>query len=214
MKLFIFISMLTLGLFNKLATIEIHKERGKAMSTNTPKSLSEATFGNGCFWCSEAIFLRIKGIHSVTPGYSGGHTTNPSYEDVVTGTTGHAEVVRIKYDPQQVSYLQLLEVFFKTHDPTTLNRQGADVGTQYRSVVFYHNEEQKLMATKVKDGLKQSGIWDDPVVTEITALGAYYEAEKYHRNYFANNPDQAYCQYVVLPKVNKFEKLFRDLLKE
>ena len=184
------------------------------MTTNKSDLLSEATFGNGCFWCSEAIFSRIKGVTNVIPGYSGGQKPNPSYEEVCSGTTGHAEVVRIVYDPQQISYFALLEVFFKTHDPTTLNRQGADVGTQYRSVVFYHNEEQKKMALKVKEELDKAGIWDDPIVTEVSKLERYYEAEKYHHNYFANNPDQAYCQFVVMPKVEKFKLLFRDKLKE
>jgi peptide-methionine (S)-S-oxide reductase len=206
--------VLSLGIQTKTDATQTEKIRGNTMTINKSDLLAEATFGNGCFWCSEAIFSRIRGVQSVTPGYSGGHKPNPTYEEICTGTTGHAEVVRVLFDPQQVSYLALLEVFFKTHDPTTLNRQGADVGTQYRSVVFYHDEEQKKMALTVKEELDKAGIWDDPIVTEISKLGRYYHAEKYHQNYFINNPDQAYCQFVVLPKIEKFELLFRDKLKE
>lgn len=146
------------------------------------------------------------------PGYTGGTTKNPSYEMVKTGRTGHAEVVQITFDPAKVSYIQLLEVFFKTHDPTTLNRQGADVGTQYRSAIFYHDEQQQKQALEVKKKLTEAAIWKDPIVTEITALSIFYKAEDYHHNYFARNPDQAYCQYVILPKVEKFKKLFDELL--
>ncbi len=213
MHAIIFISILLLGLINPYHAEGIQKKKGKTMSAHKPEFSAEATFGNGCFWCSEAIFSRIKGVYSVKPGFSGGHTVNPSYKEVVTGTTGHAEVIRITYDPQQISYLQLLEVFFKTHDPTTLNRQGNDIGTQYRSAIFYHDEDQKNMAIKVKESLSQAGIWSDPIVTEISQLNIFYEAEAYHKNYFANNPDQAYCKFVVLPKVEKFEQLFKDILK-
>lgn len=185
---------------------------GKPMS-DEHKKLEQATFGSGCFWCSEAIFTRISGVHGVKPGYAGGHTKNPRYEKVKTGTTGHAEVIQITFDPSVVSYLQLLEVFFRTHDPTTLNRQGADVGTQYRSVVFFHHTEQEKVAREVKERLGKAGIWDDPIVTEITPLDTFYVAEEYHHNYFARNPNQGYCQFVILPKVNKFEKTFEELLK-
>jgi peptide-methionine (S)-S-oxide reductase len=175
--------------------------------------LETATFGGGCFWCTEAVFLKVRGVHNVVSGYSGGKSRNPSYREVTSGTTGHAEVIQIKYDPEVVSYLQLLEIFFKTHDPTTLNRQGADVGTQYRSVIFYHSPQQKEMAEQVKDALNREKIWDNPIVTEVTELKAFYKAEDYHRNYFANNPNQAYCQFVIVPKLDKLERLFREQLK-
>lgn len=183
--------------------------------TNQPPANPDtAVFGGGCFWCTEAIFSRLHGVHSVYPGYAGGHTPNPSYEQVKSGTTGHAEVVRIVFDPGKISFGQLLEVFFRTHDPTTLNRQGADVGTQYRSVILYRNQEQKEVATKVREALDQAGIWDQPMVTEVTPLDVFWVAEEYHHNYFARNPNQAYCQVVILPKVRKFKKLFEDLLAE
>lgn len=175
--------------------------------------LETATFGGGCFWCTEAIFQEVNGVFSVVSGYSGGNVRNPSYREVTSGSTGHAEVIQIKFDPEVVSYLQLLEIFFKTHDPTTLNRQGADVGTQYRSVIFYHNSQQKEMAGKVKEALDKEKIWKDPIVTEISEFSAFYKAEDYHQNYFENNPNQAYCQFVIVPKLEKLEKLFKDQLK-
>ncbi len=179
---------------------------------NSDTSLEKATFGSGCFWCSEAIFSRITGVSEVLPGYTGGTTKNPSYEDVKTGTTGHAEVIQITYDPAQISFLQLLEVFFKTHDPTTLNRQGADVGTQYRSAIFYHSDQQQEQAQAVKRELGDAGIWNNPIVTEISPMDVFFVAEDYHHNYFERNPNQGYCQFVILPKVKKFEKSFRDML--
>lgn len=200
-----------------LCSFRAHKEPDKhetAMTLSSNTSLSKATFGSGCFWCSEAIFSRLDGVHHVMPGYSGGTTRNPSYEQVKTGRTGHAEVIQLRFDPDVISFLQLLEVFFKTHDPTTLNRQGADVGTQYRSVIFYHDEKQQAVANKVKQRLGAEGIWDDPIVTEISPLDVFYQAEDYHHNYFARNPGQGYCQFVILPKVKKFEKMFDELLKE
>ena len=172
-----------------------------------------ATFGGGCFWCTEAIFERVKGVQSVVSGYSGGHVTNPTYKQVTSGTTGHAEVVQISYDPAEVSYLELLEIFFKTHDPTTLNRQGADVGTQYRSIVLFHNEEQRALAQKVIKELDQEKIWKDPIVTTVEPFEAFYNAEAYHQEYYENNPNAGYCRVVITPKVDKFEKLFRDKLK-
>jgi peptide-methionine (S)-S-oxide reductase len=189
-------------------------ETDSNMSQSNSASVAWATFGSGCFWCSEAIFSRLEGVDRVSPGYSGGATENPTYDEVKTGATGHAEVIRIGFNPEVISYLQLLEVFFKTHDPTTLNRQGADVGTQYRSVVFFHDDTQKELALKVKDRLGNAGIWDDPIVTEISPLQTFYVAEDYHHNYFENNPNQGYCQFVILPKVKKFKKQFEDLLKE
>jgi peptide-methionine (S)-S-oxide reductase len=175
--------------------------------------LETATFGGGCFWCTEAVFQRVQGVHTVVSGYSGGKISNPTYREVTSGMTGHAEVIQIRFNPEEVSYLQLLEIFFKTHDPTTLNRQGADVGTQYRSAIFFHDPQQKELAEKIKEALDKEKIWDDPIVTEITEFKAFYKAEDYHQNYFANNPNQAYCQFVIVPKLNKLEKLFQDMLK-
>jgi peptide-methionine (S)-S-oxide reductase len=172
-----------------------------------------ATFGGGCFWCVEAIFERVKGVYKAESGYSGGHVANPDYRMVSSGTTGHAEVVQITFDPETVSFLELLEIFFKTHDPTTLNRQGADVGTQYRSVVLYHNEEQKQITRQVISQLDSEGIWKDPIVTAVEPFEAFYKAEDYHQEYFENNPDQGYCRLVITPKVEKFEKIFSEKLK-
>jgi len=172
------------------------------------------TLGAGCFWCVEAIYDRLNGVVSVTSGYSGGQVENPTYAAVCTGETGHAEVVQIVFDPKIIPFAKVLEIYFKTHDPTTLNRQGADIGTQYRSVIFYHNEEQKKVAQEVKEMLNKSGIWSDPIVTSIDVFTNFYKAENYHQDYFANNAKQPYCQMVVNPKVEKFEKLFKDYLKK
>jgi len=172
-----------------------------------------ATFGGGCFWCTEAIFKSLKGVETVESGYSGGKTNNPTYQDVCTGQTGHAEVVQITYDPHMISFRELLEVFWETHDPTTLNQQGADRGTQYRSVVFYHTPEQKLETEKYKAELNKENVFGKPVVTEITAFTKFYKAENYHQDYFANNRSQGYCQFVIVPKVEKFRKIFKDKLK-
>ena len=179
----------------------------------TTTKLDTATFGSGCFWCTEAIYERVKGVHKVISGYSGGATENPSYEQVCTGKTGHAEVCQIMFDPSVVSFADLLKIFWKTHDPTTLNRQGADAGTQYRSVIFYHSEEQKKVAEHYKSELDKSGAWENPIVTEISPFTKFYLAEAYHQNYFANNPTQGYCSYVIAPKVEKFEKVFKEKLK-
>lgn len=176
-------------------------------------SLEVATFGSGCFWCTEAIFSRLEGVVQVVPGYSGGTVPNPTYEQVCTGTTGHAEVCQITYDPRRISYDELLEVFWKTHDPTTPNRQGNDVGPQYRSVIFYHNEYQRERAEHYKRLLDSSGIFPAPIVTEIVPFGAFYPAEEYHHRYFERNPDKAYCAFVIRPKVEKFEAIFRDKLR-
>lgn len=176
-------------------------------------SLSLATFGAGCFWCVEAIFQDIKGVHKVVSGYSGGHVKNPTYRAVCSETTGHAEVLQIHFDPAVVSFEDLVKVLFATHDPTTLNRQGADRGTQYRSAIFYHDEEQKAVAERLKKEFAPT-LWDDPIVTEITPFEAFYPAEGYHQNYFNDNPNQGYCQIVINPKVQKFRKEFADMLKE
>ena len=163
----------------------------------------KATFGAGCFWCVEAVFERLEGVQSVVAGYAGGTTANPTYEDVCTGTTGHAEVAQITYDPKKISFERLLEVFWEAHDPTTLNRQGADHGTQYRSVVFYHDEQQKLVAEK---SLREaSKIFKDPIVTEIKPLTKFYQAENYHQDYFRNNPNATYCRFVIKPKLEKLK---------
>jgi peptide-methionine (S)-S-oxide reductase len=175
--------------------------------------LELATFGSGCFWCVEAIFQRIEGVEKVVSGYAGGHVKNPSYKEVCQGTTGHAEVCQLSYDPKVVSFEELLEVFWLTHDPTTLNQQGNDVGTQYRSAVFYHNEQQKDLATEYKAKLDKSGAYSNPIVTEIVVYQNMYVAEDYHQNYFNENGSQPYCSFVIKPKLEKFEKVFKDKLK-
>ncbi len=171
------------------------------------------TLGSGCFWCTEAIFENLRGVATVESGYAGGHVDNPTYRQVCDGTTGHAEVVQLVYDPEIISFDEILEVFWQTHDPTTLNRQGADIGTQYRSVVFYQNEKQKELAEKYKKQLDVEGVWADPIVTEITPINNYYKAEAYHQEYFRLNGSQPYCSFVVRPKVEKFKKVFKDKLK-
>ncbi len=196
-----------LGLSANLQAQKRHliKER---MKTET------ATFGAGCFWCTEALFERIDGVISVEPGYTGGNTTNPTYEEICSGTTGHAEVAQIVYNPEKVTYQDLLEVFWKIHDPTTLNRQGADVGTQYRSVIFYHDDLQKQLAQQYLDVLSESNIWNNPIVTQIEPLGTYYPAENYHKDYYERNPNNQYCTFVIAPKIKKFEEIFSDRLKK
>ncbi len=176
--------------------------------------MKKATFGSGCFWCTEAVFQDLAGVESVVSGYAGGHIKNPAYREVCEGRTGHAEVVQITYDPEVVSYDTLLEVFWKTHDPTTLNRQGNDVGTQYRSAIFYHDEEQQKVAEQYKDKLNASGAFPKPIVTEISPLDVFYPAEENHQNYFKNNPGQGYCSFVIRPKVDKFKQVFGNKLKE
>lgn len=183
---------------------------------NTIKSqtkMDTITLGAGCFWCVEAVFKELKGVESVKPGYAGGKVKNPTYKEVCSGLTGHAEVAEVIYDPSVVSFVEILEVFFKTHDPTTLNRQGADVGSQYRSVIFYHTEEQKEKAEFYKNKLNKEKVWEDPVVTEIEKIDVFYPAENYHHDYFEQNPDQQYCKFVIQPKVEKFRKVFQDKLK-
>jgi len=189
-------------------------DANNAMTTeNKTNGLQVATFGNGCFWCTEAIFQRLNGVEKVVSGYSGGKVKNPTYKEVCSGLTGHAEVIQITYDAKKISFDELLEVFWKTHDPTTLNRQGADEGTQYRSAVFYHTDEQKRLAEEYKKKLDASGAFDNPIVTEITPFTAFYPAEDYHQNYFNLNGTQPYCSFVIQPKVEKFEKVFKSKLK-
>ena len=176
-------------------------------------NLSIATFGNGCFWCTEAIFQRLKGVEKVIPGYTGGSIKNPSYKEVCNGTTGHAEAIQIIYDPKIISYRELLDVFFYTHDPTTLNRQGADAGTQYRSAVFYHDEKQKKDAEVIIAQLEAEKVYDNKIVTEITSFKKFYIAEDYHKNYYNNNKNQGYCRAVINPKLDKFVKKYSAKLK-
>lgn len=185
-----------------------HGHNGKEVKLDT------ATFGAGCFWCVEAVFQRLKGVYSIESGYAGGHVKKPTYEQVCSGTTGHAEVAQITFAPSVISYEELLDVFWRTHDPTTLNRQGNDAGTQYRSVIFYHSDTQKSIAEKSKKEIEASGLWKDPIVTEISPLMAFYKAENYHQNYYNTHPYQPYCTFVIDPKIKKFKQLFKDRVKE
>lgn len=194
-----------------LTTSLFGRQEQKFTSNNMDKAI--ATFGAGCFWCVEAVFQQLEGVEKVESGYSGGHVKKPTYKEVCTGNTGHAEVIQITYDPNIISFEELLEVFWKTHDPTTLNRQGNDVGTQYRSVIFYHDENQKALAEKYKKKLEEEGVFDDPIVTEISPFTEFYVAEDYHQNYFNENGGQPYCSFVIAPKVEKFKKVFKDKLK-
>lgn len=177
------------------------------------KQLQTATLGAGCFWCVETIFLRLNGVHSTVSGYCGGQRENPTYDQICTGATGHAEVIQVEYDPEVISFRELLEIFFSVHDPTTLNKQGADVGTQYRSVIFFHNENQKMEAEALKKELNGNNTFGKPVVTEISAFTKFFPAEKYHQDYYNNNPNQPYCSYVISPKLEKFKKVFGNKMK-
>lgn len=172
-----------------------------------------ATLGGGCFWCTEAVFLEIEGVEKVVPGYSGGHVKNPTYKQIVTGTTGHAEVIQVTFDPEIIPYREVLEIFFTMHDPTQLNRQGADVGTQYRSVVFYHSEEQRKTAEAFISEMKETNIFNLPIVTKLEPLEEFYEAEDYHKNYYQRNKNQGYSRFVIAPKLDKVEKKFKERLK-
>ena len=195
----------------------MNKETGATAldETNVDTSNTEiATFGTGCFWCTEAVMESLDGVKKVVSGYSGGHDPKPTYKEVCTGNTGHAECVEVTYDPKVVSYADLLEAFFRSHDPTSLNKQGNDIGTQYRSVIFYHNDAQKQLAEQAKTELDKSGAYGKPIVTEITKAVTFYPAEDYHQNYFANNPDQGYCAFVIAPKLDKFKKVFKDKLRK
>ncbi len=176
--------------------------------------IEQATLGGGCFWCIDVLFQKLKGVQKVVSGYAGGSTENPSYEVICSGKSGHTEVINIYFDPEVITYKQLLEIFFTVHDPTTLNKQGNDVGTQYRSAIFYHSENQLEVAGKVIDDIGRQGIWEDPIVTEITVLDKFYPAEKYHQNYYNENANQPYCQFVIAPKVAKFKKMYLDKLNK
>jgi peptide-methionine (S)-S-oxide reductase len=184
---------------------------GQTIETNT--SYEKATFGAGCFWCTEAIFEQLKGVRYVISGYTGGTVTNPTYEQICSGTTGHAEVVEVTFDPNLISFKELLEIFWEIHNPTTLNRQGADVGTQYRSVVFYHSQKQKEETEFYKKKLNEQKVYESPVVTEISAASTFYKAENYHQGYYDRNTNAPYCQAVITPKVVKFKKVFSEKLK-
>ena len=215
MKLLLLIIALLFTIYGcKESTSQNQQNEKVKMNEADDGKLQLATFGSGCFWCSEAIFERVKGVTTVVSGYTGGNIPNPTYEAVCSEKTGHAEVIQITYDPKIISYDELLEIFWKTHDPTTLNRQGADVGTQYRSVIFYNDEDQKNKAENYKAELNKAGIWKDPIVTEISSLKKFYPAEKYHQDYYEQNPNQGYCSFVITPKIEKFEKVFKDKLKD
>lgn len=185
----------------------------KTVETMSAKT-ETVTLGAGCFWCVEAIFSRVNGVVKVESGYSGGHVANPTYQEVCTGNTGHAEVVQVTFNPEIIPFAKILEIYFKTHDPTTLNRQGNDIGTQYRSVIFYHTEEQKATAIEIKNQLDAAGIWSRPIVTAIEPYKNFYKAENYHQNYYEYNKNQPYCNMVITPKLEKFEKVFSDYLKK
>ncbi|MEY2707175.1 MAG: methionine sulfoxide reductase [Pseudomonadota bacterium] len=178
----------------------------------TESNLQKATLGGGCFWCLEAVYQQVRGVVHVESGYTGGQTLNPDYDSVCTGKTGHAEVVQIEFDANVLTYQKILEIFFAIHDPTTLNRQGNDIGSQYRSVIYAHDKQQRLLAEEVIKQLAAENIFDQPIVTELADLPTYYPAEDYHQNYFNNHPDQGYCAFVVSPKVSKFRKQFAELL--
>jgi peptide-methionine (S)-S-oxide reductase len=193
---------------NKIMSNEMNIAIPAGVKTDT------ATFGTGCFWCTEAIFQELDGVLKVTSGYSGGQVENPTYKEVCEGNTGHAEVIQIVYDPSKITYDELLEAFWQSHDPTTLNRQGNDVGPQYRSVIFYHNDEQHQKAEKYKAELDKSKAFDKPIVTEISPFSKFYVAENYHQDYYNNNGSQPYCYYVIRPKLEKFNKVFKDKLKK
>lgn len=198
-----------LGLIFLSLVVQVNAQKGKNMNNE----LAIATFGNGCFWCTEAIFQQLKGVESVYPGYTGGSVKNPSYREVCNGTTGHAEAIQIKYDPQVISYRELLDIFFYTHDPTTLNRQGNDIGTQYRSAIFYHSDDQRAAAEEIISQLSAEMVYDDPIVTEVTAMDVFYQAEDYHKNYYQNNKNQGYCRAVINPKLDKFMKKYGSKTK-
>ena len=209
----------TLAIFSAAcepSTKQTNKSNIMSDDNNIPvgKKTDTATFGTGCFWCTEAVFQELKGVLKATSGYTGGTVANPSYEEVCSGTTGHAEALQIVYDPSVITFDELLEVFWEAHDPTSLNKQGNDVGTQYRSAIFYHNDEQKQKAEHYKTELNKSGAYDKPIVTEITAFSKFYPAEDYHQNYYNTHGSQPYCYLVIRPKVEKFEKVFAKKLKK
>ena len=202
-----------ISVFLFLVSCNVKSQDKKTMDINNVPNSAQITLGAGCFWCVEAVFQELKGVHAVKSGYTGGHTKNPTYKEVCTGSTGHAEVAQITFNPSEISFETILSVFFKTHDPTTKDRQGNDVGTQYRSAIYYHTVQQKEIAERIISELNAENVYPNPIVTEVTALGEYYPAEDYHQDYFSNNTDQQYCKYVIQPKVEKFRKVFEDKLK-
>ena len=212
------LAMLLLTVFSGCSRGQDTKQvtQTKTISNNKAAgaNLETATLAGGCFWCIETIFEDLKGVDKVESGYAGGRVENPTYEQVCAGITGHAEVVQITFDPSVISYDKLLEIFFHIHNPTTLNKQGADEGEQYRSAIFYHNEAQKITAEKVKKEIGESGLWKQPIVTEITPMDKFYSAEDYHQDYYKSNPNQGYCSMVIAPKVQKFYKDYKDYLKD
>ncbi|MBL0743617.1 peptide-methionine (S)-S-oxide reductase MsrA [Chryseolinea sp. Jin1] len=211
----ILISLALIVLFAGISCGQKNKTVSKKMTNSIQKEgLELATFGSGCFWCTEAVFQNVDGVEKVESGYTGGKVKNPTYKEVCSGLTGHAEVIRLTYDPQKVTYDELLEIFWKTHDPTTLNKQGNDEGPQYRSVIFYHNDQQKQLAESYKAKLTQEQVYDRPIVTEISPAVEFYVAEDYHQNYYNLNGNAPYCAYVIQPKVEKFKKVFKDKLKK
>jgi peptide-methionine (S)-S-oxide reductase len=212
MKLTI-LSFLLLAMAGNTHKKVINNQAQDMTNLESNPGLQLATFASGCFWCTEAIFQNVDGVEKVVSGYMGGKVKNPTYKDVCTGQTGHAEVIQLTYNPKEVSYDELLEIFWKTHDPTTLNRQGADAGTQYRSAIFYHNDDQKQLAEKYKKKLTEAEVFDQPIVTEITPASVFYKAEDYHQNYYNLNGDAPYCSMVIQPKVEKFKKVFKEKLK-
>lgn len=211
MKNMLTAAMVTVFAFATVAGVMAQND--KTMKAMGNDQLKTATLGAGCFWCVEAVFQKLKGVEKVTSGYAGGHVKNPSYKEVTRGNTGHAEAVQVLYDPQVIGYEQLLEVFWKTHDPTTLNRQGVDIGPQYRSVIFYHDDQQKALAEKSKKQMDQSGYFDDPIVTAIEAYTSFYVAEDYHQDFYQNNPNQPYCRFNIDPKMDKLQNQFGRYLK-
>lgn len=215
-----------IGIFSLLITVlvagtscgqkakETQEEKSMANQVTNTAGLELATFGSGCFWCTEAIFLDVDGVYNVQSGYTGGKVKNPTYKEVCSGLTGHAEVIQFHYDPKKITYDELLEIFWKTHDPTTLNKQGADEGTQYRSVIYYHSDEQKQLAEHYKNKLESEKIFNRPIVTEISPATTFYKAEDYHQNYYNLNQDQPYCSFVITPKLEKFRKVFKEKTKK
>ena len=195
-------------------TTKYSEGANQVMTTKTDSNYDTATFGAGCFWCVEAQFQLLKGVVVVTSVYSGGDIQNPSYQEICSGTTGHAEVCQLIYDPNVISYDELLAAFWKSHDPTQLNRQGNDIGTQYRSVIFYHNQQQKELAEQYKKMLTESDLWKKPIVTEISPFNIFYKAENYHQNYYNQHGEEPYCKYVIQPKLNKFKDVFQSKINE
>ena len=213
-KMIAVLTLITISCQSKEKKEELISENKEPFKMEVEKGLEVATFGGGCFWCTEAIFLELEGVKKVESGYIGGKTANPTYEEVSSGTTGHAEATQITFDPSKISFGELLEIFFATHDPTTLNRQGADVGTQYRSEVFYHNEAQKKITEDYIKLLNQENTFGKPVVTKVSVVSKFYVAEDYHQNYYARNKEKSYCSYVITPKVEKVRKQFSEKLKK